>query len=295
MKKHWAEAVLALWGIAAIAVLIYTLAHPRYVGGALARQTRLEEEPSYDAYRERIQTTIRKLGPKAVPQVLEEVRWGGAKVATISALTRLGPAVVPDMVGALDDPSPNVRLVAVRTLTCMVPKLHAQLGQLVPKFIKLLDDPSPEIRLAAVLVISRIGTDRAQAVPALIAVLERATQEADDDTHLMQEYAIYVLGKIGPCAQMALPALQRLLAEGDCGAQQRAAVAVWQVSHNPDLVVPHLTQMLHDPDRTRRHFGVMMLRRISEETECQNTPGEVLPEKLTQRIEKPGVSQVSSY
>ena len=56
--------------------------------------------------------------------------------------------------------------------------------------------------------------------------------------------AALLLGELGPAAQMALPALERELADRNSVTRVLAAQAIWRISRNPKPVLPVLLSVL---------------------------------------------------
>jgi len=90
----------------------------------------------------------------------------------------------------------------------------------VPTLIKLLWDPSDNVRMASAEELGRIGPRAKAAVPALVAVL------AGEGSIGTQSAACEALGRIGPEAKVAVPALKRQLAHPDKLVQAHAALAL---------------------------------------------------------------------
>jgi HEAT repeat protein len=89
--------------------------------------------------------------------------------ATI-ALGRIGAAAVPDLVRALGDPDPGVRLRAAEALARIGPDAK----EAVPELIRLLSDEREhvETRKAAAWALGQIGPPASGAVPELMRILQ---------------------------------------------------------------------------------------------------------------------------
>jgi HEAT repeat protein len=87
--------------------------------------------------------------------------------AAADALGRIGPAAVPSLTQALQNPDPEVRLKAVEVLG----RMGVDAKDAVPHLVRLLDDPDDQVRKAATRTLGRIGPPAQEAVPALMRTL----------------------------------------------------------------------------------------------------------------------------
>ena len=94
----------------------------------------------------------------------------------------------------------------------------------MPALIKRLWDDMPSVRSAAAEALGRIGPDAKQAVPALIAAL--SDDEQEDALH---SAAAEALGLIGPAAKAAVPILKKRLEHPDPYVRVCAALALWKI------------------------------------------------------------------
>jgi len=181
------------------------------------------------------------------------VRMAGAE-----SLARLGGDAVPALLEAVEDP--QRRLIAIDVLGSLGPLAK----DAVPVLVRLLGDADAVVRADAAFALGGIGTDAAEAVPALIELLKKSVaaraegpqQPAEEQDNGGHDHgpptytAAYALGRIGPAAREAMPALQGLLDSGD---PLLATVGVWSALQiEPDSAplrsraVPLLTQALKD-------------------------------------------------
>ena len=148
--------------------------------------------------------------------------------AAIRAVRMIKPGpekVVPLMLKALGDKSPQVVLMALHTLAevgepAVAPMIEALKDDrtdywacivlsgigpaakaAVPQLIKTLDDDEPEVRMEVAMTLAAIGEAAAPAVPKL-------TDELKDKETGVRLAAIYALGTIGPKAASATKALE---------------------------------------------------------------------------------------
>jgi HEAT repeat protein len=259
VRRFWAQAVLALCGLGAIGVLLasaFRTTHPSWD----------DSEAFADGGRERW-TAIRRLGPRAVPILLQKIREPQRfRSDVVAALASLGPGAVPGLVAAFQDESPRVRLAAVRAFVAMQGDLEPQAAVVMPGLIRLMSDPSREIRCAAVRGMIRCGSNALPALPALVAGLRFQDMDAADGD-CVQQCAAYLLGKMGPQASAAIPMLTKLLDHPSADAPREALVALWRISHDTNLIAVDLQRMFNASNSVIRAAGLAAAVRISRETQ----------------------------
>src|SRR5262249_31493472 len=134
-----------------------------------------------------------------------------------AALSNLGTYAVPHLIAALKVPDSRVQDEAARALGYM----GAEAREAVPALAEMLKAPRFEHLLQASIALLRIGRD---AVPALICALK------DQDGHV-RDSAVWILGRIGPEAEEALPALAEALGDRH-----------WFVSHHAEQAIRWITE-----------------------------------------------------
>jgi HEAT repeat protein len=198
---------------------------------------------------------LAKGGPGVVRALRENLKSDQVKLRFDAArsLGVIGPdakAAVPELIGALRDPGPEVKMAAVFTLgeigpaaadaveplmrvvndfekdrgTAMmaidaIGRIGPAAGRVVPVFTAMLKAPRHYAWTNVAMALCRIGPEgRAEAsstVPALIEML------ATDKWGPNRRFAAEVLSEIGPAARQAIPALN--IATGDRDQQVRDA------------------------------------------------------------------------
>ncbi|HTJ00280.1 MAG TPA: sigma-70 family RNA polymerase sigma factor [Dongiaceae bacterium] len=132
--------------------------------------------------------------------------------------------VVPLMVAALKDPSPMVRIMAVKALSKVDPQNSAKID-FVPVLVACLTgspgDPESEANEALILL-GDWHREPDLAVPALIQSLQSA------DPYLRANSAA-ALGKFGGQAKPAVAALKKALADSDVNVRRQAAAALRRI------------------------------------------------------------------
>jgi HEAT repeat protein len=124
-------------------------------------------------------------------------------------------AAVEVMIKALSDHDQGVRLMAVQRLRELGRASEPALDDLA----KLLADKDERTRRTAGEALVRIG---GKSVPALTAALDSKSRDA-------REVAVVALGKMGPLAKPALPALKKRLADSDPKVKELAKITVLQI------------------------------------------------------------------
>jgi HEAT repeat protein len=118
------------------------------------------------------------------------------------ALTRSGADAVPALVAVLKSGNSDARRIATETLVEIGPVAKAASTDLR----QLLTDPDEVIRCTAALALWRVAAD-AGGVPTLVELVDKGGASAG--------YAATVLGRIGPAAKAAVPALSRVYRSGN--------------------------------------------------------------------------------
>lgn len=271
-KTRWAEGLLVLCGLAALIVLI-RLPQWRHVvpmnTDALCWSIEEQQAQSQESPRGSPKAAVRDLGVQAVPVILRGIpEEGSFHFESVSALSQLGGKAIPDLLAGLDDTNPGVRLVALRALAGLRSELPTHAQTVLPALIKRLDDPDLEVRFADILLLGRLNIDRSSAVPALTAALTAQNGEADEDPIYIRQAAAYVLGKIGPAAQSALPELSRVLSDPSLLVQQEAAVAIWRITRETNGVMQQLSGLLRQSDPCSRREAVVAMARIQRDVKA---------------------------
>jgi HEAT repeat protein len=128
--------------------------------------------------------------------------------AAAEALARLGedaqPAAVA-LVGALRTADAPTLDWCVAALEDLGPPLASQIDDL----IRFVGDKSIDATYWAITLLGRAGKDASTAAAALTGILKSSPELT------LRERAAWALGKIGPAAKMAVPALKEAAANGE--------------------------------------------------------------------------------
>jgi HEAT repeat protein len=130
------------------------------------------------------------------------------RAAAAEQLARAGEAAAAgaaQIVGACGDGDERVREWAVAALE----DLGAPPSESIAPLIKLVAASDPLVAYWATTLLGRSGQDAAHAVAALTVCLDSAADLS------VRQRAAWALGKIGPAAKTARPALERAAGQGD--------------------------------------------------------------------------------
>jgi len=234
--------------------------------------------------REAALSALRKMGLKAVPALIAELKDSNssARKFAAEALGKIGPAAkeaVPALIAALKDSEWNVRDSAEEALEDIGPAAK----KAVPALIAALKDSDWKVRKFAAKALGEIGPAAKKAVPALIALhsdwidreaalsaLRKMGLEAvpaliaalKDSDRKVRESAAKALGDIGPAAKEAVPALIAALKDGDRFVQSLAAKVLGEIGPAAKEAVLALIDAQKDSDRKVRESAAEALEDI---------------------------------
>jgi HEAT repeat protein len=172
-------------------------------------------------------------------------------------LGRLGPAArpaLPALIAAAVDVEEPVRKSASGALEKIDPEWPAspEAAQAVPMLVKALGSRFTEVWQLASFLLGRIGKP---AVPELIDALADRWQDT------RQVVVARSLGRIGPAAADAVPALAHELSSEHAHVRQAAAEALGQIGPAAEPAVPALIQLLTDRLPASRQAAAVALSR----------------------------------
>jgi len=173
-------------------------------------------------------------------------------VVASKALGDVGPAAVPELIGALDDENVQVSVGAAGALFLIGPAAKDAVDPLLGLLAR--DEELP--RRAAIWALMGIGPEAKAAVPELTKALSH------EDFHT-QYWACRALREIGPEAKTAVPVLVRLLTEGVASVRRNAAQALGGIG--PDIgekALASLTEALSDPLEPVREDAAVALGKL---------------------------------
>jgi HEAT repeat protein len=154
----------------------------------------------------------------------------------------MGTNAFPSLIEAFKDPSPLVREAAVfGVLTSSTYMTNiTQPEWIIPELIPLVNDPAENVRRFAAGALGKLGPAASNAVPALSAALNEPSARHPNLT----AWIATALGKIGPASSIALPRLKELLKDPDPYLRSEAAAAVWRIDRDVDTALVVLIEEL---------------------------------------------------
>jgi HEAT repeat protein len=199
-----------------------------------------------------------KIGKAAVPELIRALKSPEQVVRrqAVIALAKIGPdagEALPAVAAALADRDKEIRTFAVAAVVKLDPEGKTSFDLLR----KSACDPEKEVRLAVVLALEEMTARE----PRALAVLEGLLQ-GDADKGIRIATAA-TLGRLGPTARPAIPALAKALRDAD--PEVRLGVAHVLVQIDPEqagAVVPGLIEGLRDKDEKIRRGAAYVLGQV---------------------------------
>ena len=204
----------------------------------------------------------------------------------LRALQKYGDDLIPTLVDALSDPYVAVRRVAMRLLG----EMDTEDESVLPAMIGLLEDSNRSIRHAAAGFVTRFGEKAKSAIPTLqswIASIDEMSRilaagsimmidktqtdamlslliDALESDGLEQWEAILQLESLGELAMPAVPALERLVDEGDTTISWQSSDAIFEITGDDSSVIKVGKRLLNDPDELIRVVAVEHLMQLGK-------------------------------
>jgi HEAT repeat protein len=248
----WATASLLLLAIAAAVI-------PGVRGRILGW---FRGEPFFDGlpvsiWSERLEHEALARGDKTT---FEQLRQGGKPAVSVlmamafadagprdqaqALLVAQGDAAVAPLMKVLKKSSNGERRQAAAMLGAIGPKAKPAVESLV----RLLDDDDEQVREAGMTALEKIGTNAAEAVPDLTLILEGKGKTASGPWLLQ---AARVLGKVGPSARTAVPALTACLKDRHIELARQACLVLGGLGKDAAPAVPALIDILKNREPAR--------------------------------------------
>jgi HEAT repeat protein len=145
-----------------------------------------------------------------------------------TALRKSGLAAVPALVEALGAEEPAVRVKAARTLGC----LEEEAAVAAPALTAALKAGDPRVRLAAAKALWKVSKAADAVVPVLVDLLDGKWGAEGEDPDVRRRFLqtiLEALGRIGPPATAAVPALTATTKDANRHIRESAAAALQQV------------------------------------------------------------------
>jgi HEAT repeat protein len=200
--------------------------------------------------RNRAVQCLGNLGPAARPAVAEMLAAFPDEASSqrppdfAASLSQLGPAILPELSGALAHAHPSIRLGAAAALRQMGPPAAGAAPALLP----LLRDPVRPVRRETVLALMALR----DFTPETVGALTSALGHPDWST---ASTAATALGQLGPDAAAATPALLSMVRTND-RCRLEAVLALGQVRPVSTQIVAAVTACLEDRNLSVRRAAL---------------------------------------
>ncbi len=173
-----------------------------------------------------------KMGDAGVPALFQSLSHPNDKVRefTANALAEMGimaESFVPVLIQTLADSSWTVRNAAANALNKIFPEwATSEIAQTaLVKFIKGLTDLNSNVRRSFAEALGKFGPQAVIAIPALI-------QSISDPESDVRQSAIQALGQIGLAAKSAIPALQIATKDSSVFVRESAKEVLYKIKHS---------------------------------------------------------------
>ncbi|MCB9644699.1 MAG: HEAT repeat domain-containing protein [Myxococcales bacterium] len=188
---------------------------------------------------------LHRMGPRAASAVQELTRAAQDEDKTVRqaaalALSQIGPKATPGLLRLLKfGGTAQERKIAAQAIG----NLGDKASDALPTLVESLRDPDKEVQQAVLIAMGKMGRD---AVPHLRKVLQKSAWWR------ARWYAADGLGKIGPKAHRAIPALVRALQDRNRSVQENAAIALTKM-------LPYSTKILAEQADKHRWWRIRQI------------------------------------
>jgi len=128
-------------------------------------------------------------------------------------------------------------------------------GKPLSEWIKMLEEPSPATKYAAINALGKIGPEAREAIPLLVETI-RQTRNHDKRILLACNYALLAMGK------EIVPGMISLLKDDDWEMRRGAAWILGKVGPEAKDAVPALTEALNDSNPAVRTKAAEALKKV---------------------------------
>jgi HEAT repeat protein len=207
--------------------------------------------------------TLRQIGPNdegGVPQILEALNTGNKNVRAglVDALGRIGPAAVPHLVEAVDHTDTlTVRLGAITALGY----IHARPEVSIPCLVRALANKASEVRRVAIFAIQRFEQAAEEAVPDLAAI---AIKDPDAEVRVA---AVNILGHVRLKPEISVPCLIKALADDRSDVRREATVALARFGSDAKPAVAAIARAVDDMNQDVRASALKVLKLLGPTAE----------------------------
>jgi len=213
--------------------------------------------------------SLRDMGPRAGPAVPELIcaltgddpTLCADSAKALGAIGRDASAAVPELRQATQaNENPSARIAAAEALWRIDQTLGDEAVTILVREVgnKRTDTAAPFYRRDAAHALGRIGPPAKSAVPALIEALS-------DNFRETRSAAAGALGRIGPDARAAVPALVKALSDQERFVRLIAARALGRIGKEAKDALPALERLVGDKEEDVRKAAAQALARIQSE------------------------------
>jgi HEAT repeat protein len=231
---------------------------PRFVPGGTAAEPLLDllTDADQGGQAAEVLGRMKADGPRLLPRLtrLLQEEDNHVRTSVLSVLQDLGPlaaASVPAIVRQLqDNQGEEVQRAAIRALGGIGPEAHAG----VPTLLRVSADTGSRFRFEALYALASIRPTSREALNAMVRLLQSTDKESNSCRHL----AATVLGRIGPPARPAIPALQAALLHEDPIVRVEATGALAAITGGTETWLPLLLLAGRDTYDPEERYSVLL-------------------------------------
>lgn len=161
---------------------------------------------------------------------------------------------------------------AILSIGCTKKEEVTYQGKPLSEWLKMLEEPNPAAKYAAVNAVGKIGPEAREAIPLLVETI-RQTRNHDRRLLVACNYALLAMGK------EIVPAMISLLKDNEWEMRRGAAWILGKVGPEAKDAVPALTEALKDPNPAVQTRAKEALQKIQGENagSVNPNPGESAP------------------
>jgi len=182
--------------------------------------------------------------PGFLKKIIPEPGEPMPEVAAVNAFCEIGPRAIPSLTALLGDRNPLVRSSAAWALGSFQRTGHGDAVK-IAELVNSLKDSDARVRLHAAGTLGEFGEQAVPAIAPLIARLKDDEKGLKSGTVVpVRSWAARALGRIGPTAEAAAPALVSLSKDTNSYTRMAADIALWRIRRNVAETLPRLTNDL---------------------------------------------------
>jgi HEAT repeat protein len=200
---------------------------------------------------------LARLGPPAVPRLVDALKYEKLRPHVLEVLRQLGPAAAPAtqaLAGLIDDQDEEVARSALQVLAAIGPAAKSA----VPALLKALNHGDNSNSDAIVYALGTIGAQAAEAEGTLLSLL----QDSNQDRTLIAAWALTKIKPSSAVAAKIVPVLVNALAAPLPVTRRGAAETLGNLGSLAKDAIPALDRASHDPHKSVRDAATQALASI---------------------------------